>query len=217
MLNSDKRDFRTTERGLAEQQAALRRVATLVADGATAAELFTAVVGEVVAVLDVPAGWLFRYEPDSSASVLASLNDPGFPVGSRWQLDGPSLSAICVGTTESEPLPADTEARLRDFTELLATATEELEQMLSDRYPFVVVDPLLPLGDRILGFDDIEPATLVTPTLTRVRQPLGEIGRTAVNVLVHLLERRASETPHIELATRLVVRESTAPPRRSAS
>ena len=55
MLNSDKRDSGTTERGLAEQQAALRRVATLVADGATAAELFTAVVGEVVAVLDVPA------------------------------------------------------------------------------------------------------------------------------------------------------------------
>ena len=165
---------RTTERGLAEQQAALRRVATLVADGATASELFTAVVGEVVAVLDVPAGWLFRYEPDSSVSVLASLNDPGFPVGSRWQLDGPSLSAtiletgqpariddysqlggsiaaaaresgygsafgapitvggvvwglICVGTTESEPLPADTEARLRDFTELLATAISKAQ------------------------------------------------------------------------------------------
>jgi GAF domain-containing protein len=146
----------------------------LVTDGATAAELFTAVVGEVVAVLDVPAGWLFRYEPDSSVSVLASLNDPGFPVGSRWQLDGPSLSAtiletgqpariddysqlggsiaaaaresgygsafgapitvggvvwglICVGTTESEPLPADTEARLRDFTELVATAISKAQ------------------------------------------------------------------------------------------
>ena len=69
----------------------------------------------------------------------------------------------------------------------------------------------------VVGFDDIEPATLVTPALTTVRQPLGEMGRTAVNVLVRLLEGRASETPHIELATRLVVRESTAPPRRSAA
>jgi GAF domain-containing protein len=159
---------------LAEQQAALRRVATIVAEGATAAELFTAVVEEVVAVLDVPAGWLYRYEPDRSVSVLASLNDPGFPVGSRWQLDGPSLSAmiletgkpariddysrlggtiaakaqesgrgsalgvpitvdgvvwglICVGTTEREPLPADTEARLRDFTELVATAISKAQ------------------------------------------------------------------------------------------
>ncbi len=159
---------------LAKQQAALRRAATLVAEGATAAELFTAVVEEVVAVLDVPAGWLFRYEPDRSVSVLASLNDPGFPVGSRWQLDGPSLFAtiletgqpariddysqlggtiaamaresgygsafgvpitvggvvwglICVGTTEREPLPADTEARLRDFTSLVATAISKAQ------------------------------------------------------------------------------------------
>jgi Periplasmic binding protein-like domain len=69
----------------------------------------------------------------------------------------------------------------------------------------------------VVGFDDIEPATLVTPALTTVRQPLGEMGRTAVNVLVRLLEGRASTTPHIELATRLVVRELTAPPRRSAA
>ena len=69
----------------------------------------------------------------------------------------------------------------------------------------------------VVGFDDIEPATLVTPALTTVRQPLSEMGRTAVKVLVRLLERRVSETPHIELATRLVVRESTAPPRRSAA
>jgi LacI family transcriptional regulator len=69
----------------------------------------------------------------------------------------------------------------------------------------------------VVGFDDIEPATLVTPALTTVHQPLSEMGRTAVNVLVRLLELRASETPHIELATRLVVRESTAAPRRPAA
>jgi signal transduction histidine kinase len=154
---------------LADQQAALRRVATLVAQGTTAAELFAAVVEEVVQILDVPAGWLWRYEPDGSVAVLAAVNDPGFPVGSRWPLDGPSLSAtvfqtgrpariddyselagtiaartrdagfgsafgvpiivdgtvwglICVGTTEPAPLPADTEERLADFTELVVTA-----------------------------------------------------------------------------------------------
>src|SRR5882724_11713068 len=83
---------------LAEQQAALGRVATLVAEGATGSELFTAVVEDVVALLDVAAGSLFRYEPDRSVSVLASLNDPGFPVGSRWQLDGPSLCATILET-----------------------------------------------------------------------------------------------------------------------
>jgi LacI family transcriptional regulator len=66
----------------------------------------------------------------------------------------------------------------------------------------------------IVGFDDVEPATIVTPTLTTVRQPLAEMGRTAVSLLMRLLERQRFETLRVELATRLVVRESTAPPRR---
>jgi LacI family transcriptional regulator len=66
----------------------------------------------------------------------------------------------------------------------------------------------------VVGFDDIEHATIVTPTLTTVRQPLAEMGRTAVSLLTRLLERQRFETLHVELATRLVERESTAPPAR---
>jgi len=65
----------------------------------------------------------------------------------------------------------------------------------------------------IVGFDDVEHATIVSPTLTTVRQPLAEMGRTAVSLLVRLLEGQHFETMHIELATRLVVRDSTARPR----
>jgi LacI family transcriptional regulator len=65
----------------------------------------------------------------------------------------------------------------------------------------------------VVGFDDVEHATVVTPMLTTVRQPLAEMGRTAVSLLVRLLEGQRFETLHVELATRLVVRESTAPPR----
>jgi LacI family transcriptional regulator len=64
----------------------------------------------------------------------------------------------------------------------------------------------------IVGFDDVEHATIVTPALTTVRQPLAEMGRTAVSLLNRLLERQRFETLHVELATRLVVRDSTAPP-----
>jgi LacI family transcriptional regulator len=68
-------------------------------------------------------------------------------------------------------------------------------------------------GDlSIVGFDDVEHATIVTPTLTTVRQPLAEMGRTGVSLLNRLLERQRFETLHVELATRLVVRESTGPP-----
>ena len=65
----------------------------------------------------------------------------------------------------------------------------------------------------VVGFDDVEHATIVTPALTTVRQPLAEMGRTAVSLLTRLLERQRVETLHVELATRLVVRDSTAPPK----
>jgi LacI family transcriptional regulator len=71
----------------------------------------------------------------------------------------------------------------------------------------------IPEDLSVVGFDDVEHATIVTPTLTTVRQPLAEMGRTAVSLLNRLLERQRFETLHVELATRLVVRESTAPPR----
>jgi LacI family transcriptional regulator len=71
----------------------------------------------------------------------------------------------------------------------------------------------VPEDVSIVGFDDVEHATIVTPDLTTVRQPLAEMGRTAVSLLNRLLEGQSFETLHVELATRLVVRDSTAPPR----
>jgi LacI family transcriptional regulator len=71
----------------------------------------------------------------------------------------------------------------------------------------------VPEDVSVVGFDDVEHATIVTPTLTTVRQPLAEMGRTAVSLLMRLLEGQAFETLHVELGTRLVVRESTGPPR----
>lgn len=64
----------------------------------------------------------------------------------------------------------------------------------------------------VIGFDDVEHATVVNPALTTVRQPLAEMGRMAVSMLMRLLARQRFETLHVELGTRLVVRDSTAPP-----
>jgi LacI family transcriptional regulator, galactose operon repressor len=66
----------------------------------------------------------------------------------------------------------------------------------------------------IVGFDDLGEASLVTPALTTIRQPLAEMGRIAVSLLMRLLESQPLEALHVELATRLIVRESTAPPAR---
>jgi LacI family transcriptional regulator len=73
----------------------------------------------------------------------------------------------------------------------------------------------VPQDVSIVGFDDVENATIVTPALTTVRQPLAEMGRTAVSLLNRLLDGHGFETLHVELATRLVVRDSTTQPRAS--
>lgn len=68
-------------------------------------------------------------------------------------------------------------------------------------------------GDlSIAGFDDIDLSQATDPPLTTVRQPLQEMGRIAVTHLMRVLEGHQPEALHIELATTLVVRESTAPP-----
>jgi LacI family transcriptional regulator len=61
----------------------------------------------------------------------------------------------------------------------------------------------------IAGFDDIDLAQATSPMLTTVRQPLQEMGRIAVGLLIRLLERHRLDALHVELATELIVRGST--------
>ncbi len=61
------------------------------------------------------------------------------------------------------------------------------------------------------GFDDLDLAQATTPRLTTVRRPLPERGRTAVGLMMRLVERRHLDALHIELATELVIRDSTGP------
>jgi LacI family transcriptional regulator len=72
----------------------------------------------------------------------------------------------------------------------------------------------VPEDVSVVGFDDVEHATIATPALTTVRQPLAEMGRMAVSILVRLLDKQRLETLRVELGTRLVVRGSTGPPSR---
>jgi LacI family transcriptional regulator len=65
----------------------------------------------------------------------------------------------------------------------------------------------------IVGFDDSAYATVVHPALTTVRQPLAEMGGTAVDLLVRLMQGETVDTLHLEPFTRLVVRETTSAPR----
>jgi signal transduction histidine kinase len=156
---------------LAEQQAALRRVATLVARGVSPSEVFSTVTGELTQVLGVSNAGLFRYEPDGASILIAARNPPGsrMPVGERFSLEGENVAAMVlrtgrtarmdshqhalgslaalirelgircgvgapiavdgrlwgaaiIGSTRPEPLPPETEARMADFADLVATA-----------------------------------------------------------------------------------------------
>ena len=162
---------------LAEEQAALRRVATLVARGVPPEELFAAVVEEVGVLLPIEYTYMGRYEPDRMITFVAASSAAGdsLPsVGSRLALGGNNVATLvfetgrparvdgivdasgpigsafrvwgvqgAVGTpivvdgrlwgvmiaiaTLGEPIPVDTEGRLANFTELLATAIANAE------------------------------------------------------------------------------------------
>ncbi|MDQ6658910.1 MAG: LacI family DNA-binding transcriptional regulator [Actinomycetota bacterium] len=69
----------------------------------------------------------------------------------------------------------------------------------------------VPEDFSVTGFDDIDLAQATRPMLTTARQPLQEMGRIAVGLLVRLLAGHRLDALHVELATELVVRGSTGP------
>ena len=70
----------------------------------------------------------------------------------------------------------------------------------------------VPRDISIVGFDDIPETSLVMPPLTTVRQPLQEMRAMAVRLLRRLMDEPDATARRTELATELVVRDSTGPP-----
>ena len=161
---------RDENRVLADQHAALRRVATLVARAVPPSEVFSAVASELAGCLGVSHSTLCRYQADGSSILLAAHHEPAagrLPVGIRLSVEGENVAAMVLRTGRvarmdshenaqgetaeyirslglgagvgvpivvggrlwgaavvgsSQPLPLDTEARLGDFADLVATA-----------------------------------------------------------------------------------------------
>ena len=176
-------------RRLAAEQAALRRLAALVARGVEPSEVFDAVVKEMRRCLPTDRAGLWRYETSGEITLLAvdhrSPAPVKWPVGTRSPIDGNTLAATvqctgmparmdsyensagslaarvrevgvrtavgvpvivdgrvwglaAVGSVEPGHMPADTEARISGFAELIGTAVvagyrdEQKRQMLDD-------------------------------------------------------------------------------------
>ena len=107
-------------RALADEQAALRRVATLVAEHPESAELFSAVAREVAAVVDVSGVMVERFEADGSQVVLGSAYDLELAgadaflgVGVRLPLEPGTLAAAVFATHRA--------ARVEDYSAVEGT------------------------------------------------------------------------------------------------
>jgi signal transduction histidine kinase/uncharacterized protein YoaH (UPF0181 family) len=127
---------------LAEEQAALRRVATLVARGAPSSEVFEAVAQEVAQVLGLRNAAVSRFDDDGTAmTVLATYGDhpDDFGPGSRWPLVDQSISATVLNTGRP--------ARIEDYAGLDGPLAAEARRVGFDR---VAGAPIM-VGGRVWG------------------------------------------------------------------
>jgi signal transduction histidine kinase len=101
---------REAVRVLADEQAALRRVATLVAQEALPQDLFEAVAEEVGRLLSVGTATMGRFETDDSVTIIAawSATKVAFPIGVRWRIEGTNIAWRVLQTGRA--------ARLDDFS-----------------------------------------------------------------------------------------------------
>jgi signal transduction histidine kinase len=91
------------QRRLADEQAALRRVATIVARAAPTVEVFEAVTREVGLQCDADLARMERFEPDHMVTGIAAWSRTGdahLAVGSRIPLEGASIAAQVLETGE---------------------------------------------------------------------------------------------------------------------
>lgn len=78
----------------------------------------------------------------------------------------------------------------------------------------------LPGDLSVIGFDNVPESALTEPPLTTVEQPIQTLGFEAVRLLITLIEQpeqRLEPPRRVTLPTKLVVRSSTAPPRKDPS
>jgi len=87
-------------RGYADEQAALRRVATLVAQAAAPQKVFATLTEEAGRLLQADRATMSRNDPDGTETVVAAWDSSGhtMPVGTRWSLGGRNVHTMIFQT-----------------------------------------------------------------------------------------------------------------------
>jgi signal transduction histidine kinase len=131
-------------RGFAEEQAALRRVATLVARAAPPEEVFAAVTAEAGWVMSVEQAVLNRYDQDGTAAVVGAWARAGatlpLPVGTRWNIGGRNVTTRVFETGRP--------ARIDDY----AAATGPAADLTRERGIRSIVGAPINVEGRVWGF-----------------------------------------------------------------
>lgn len=156
-----------------------------------------------IAAITGPPHWLASTERlngyRAALSAAGVLPDPSFVASTDFEIPGgEQIAGAMLGL--AEPPTA-----IFGFNDNIAIGVLRAARARGLRVPEEL---------SVVGFDDSDQAAIVTPALTTIRQPLAEMGRMAVSLLLRLLEHQRVETLSVQLATKLVVRESTAPPAR---
>jgi signal transduction histidine kinase len=102
---------------LADEQAALRRVATLVARGVRPAAIFSAVSEEVGRLFGTDAAAVVRFDHDDPAIVVVGVGKwiiDALPIGTRWSVDDPMASAEVYRTGRSARVNARDRSRVSE-------------------------------------------------------------------------------------------------------
>jgi LacI family transcriptional regulator len=154
-----------------------------------------------IGVLTGPVGWIAtddRLRGYRGALAAAGVMPEGrLEVAGDWTMEGGRAAAAAL---LDQPQPP---SAIFAFNDMMAIGAIQAARARGLRVPEDV---------SIVGFDDTVEASIVSPGLTTVRQPLAEMGRMAVSQLVRLLGHQRIDALHVELETRLVVRESAAAP-----
>jgi signal transduction histidine kinase len=130
------------QRALADEQAALRRVATLVAGEAPPSRVFEQVTEEVGRLLGLPGASVMHYDGARTATVVGTWSEdgePGFPVGASLDLDGDTVVA--------KVLRSGTAQRVDRYEEASGTLAETVR---SFGYRAAVAAPVT-VGGRLWG------------------------------------------------------------------
>jgi hypothetical protein len=177
-LSLDNAQLYADFRQIADEQAALRRVATLVARAAPPEEVFAAVAAEAGRVLGVDVAILNRYAPGGAETVAvavwASDGIPPVGLGNRVPLGGRNMTSLVFQTGQPARIDSytGTSGAFGDIVTEAAGALDELGEIARGIHPAVLAERGLAPALKTLARRSAVPVDLQVHVAQRLPEPV---------------------------------------------